>query len=103
MKKENTNEKWGSDGFGINDLNDGFHSRLLTLTDMKRKDAADAHRILSLAESAPDLLSACESAYELLYNQMDDAEQLDHMTSGHDAETCVLCQLQEAIEKGKGE
>lgn len=43
-----------------------------------------------LIASAPDLLSACESAYELLYNQMDDALVLKW---NDPAMTCVMMPL----------
>lgn len=90
------NGKWGSDGFGINDLNDDFHSRLLTLTDMKRKNAAEAYRILSLAESAPDLLAACEAACDFINNIMDDQNSEDPCVE-------IYCQLKEVIKRAKGE
>ena len=49
-----------------------------------------------------ELCAACKSALEWMQDNMTEAEILEHMVNGHDADICVLCQLREAINQAKG-
>lgn len=50
-----------------------------------------------MTEINSKLLEACIAAEELLREQMSEEEALMHELDAHDGDTCVLCQLREAI------